>query len=135
MNPVRTALHAALSGDATLTGLLASPDAIYHQRAPEGAETPYVIFHQQAGPRRLTFGSHLHWDLWLVKAVDRDESASDVEDIDDAVEAVLEGAQLAVTGRAHLYLRRESDVDYPEPDGSKTYRHRGGLYRLITEPT
>lgn len=132
MNPVRTALHAALSGDSTLTSLLSSPGAIHHQRAPQNAKTPYVILHKQAGNPRWTFKDHTQWDLWTVKAVDRGKTAKNAEAIAARIDVVLNDAALTVTGKRHLYLRRETDVDYGEDDGGETFRHVGGVYRLVT---
>jgi hypothetical protein len=138
VNPVRQALRDRLAADSDLLGLLATPESIYHRQAPQDAETPYVIFARQDGRRDLTFGSHIQWDKWLVKAVTRTEKGyqaqARAEEIDARIEALLDQAKLNIEGRSHLYLRRESDVDFPEPDGTASYRHVGGIYGLATEP-
>jgi Protein of unknown function (DUF3168) len=134
MNPIRRALFIALSGDSQLTALLSAPAAIHHQRAPQTATYPFVIFHRQAGTPSFTFGrSQLQSDLWLIKGVDLAESASKVEDIAARIDTMLRDASLSVAGRDQLDVRRESDVDYAEADGDITYRHCGALYRIVTE--
>lgn len=135
MNAVRQALYAALAADAPLTGLLSSATAIYHQRAPQDAETPFVVFQKQAGNPRRTFTDAYAIELWLVKAVDRGSSANQAEQIAAAIDALLDGATLAITGQTPMSLRRDSDVDYPEDDGAETYHHAGGVYRLFTQTT
>lgn len=108
----------------------------YYQRAPQDATTPMVIFSKQSGDRVLAFaGNDVKPQVWLVKAVSREDSASAAEDIDARVETVLNGATLIITGHNHLYLRRESDVTYPEDDGAETYQHVGALYRIVVEAT
>lgn len=136
MNPVRAAIYERLTGDATLTGLLSSATAIYHQVAPQSAQTPFIVFHRQAGDPGWQFaGAHVQSDLWTVKAVDRASSASRAEDIAARIDTVLTDAPLAVTGRDLLAVYRESDVTYPETTDGATYRHEGGQYRLQTSPT
>lgn len=140
MNPVRRALFAALSGDSPLTALLSAPTAIHHQQAPQQAAYPLVVFHKQAGTPGFTFGrSRLQSELWLVKAVTSSKvdgaagGPARAEAIDARIDTILRDASLSVAGRAHLDLRRESDVDYAEKDGDITYRHCGALYRVVTD--
>jgi hypothetical protein len=135
MNPVRAALYSRLSGDATLTGLLSAQAAIYHQIAPQDAAYPLIVFQRQDGRPDWTFGDHMQRDLWTVRAIDRATSASDAEAIADRIDVLLNDAPLVVNGRALLYLRRESDVDFSEQDGADTLRHVGGVYRVVTDPT
>ncbi len=136
MNPVREAIFDRLVGDATLTALLSSPTAVHHQVAPQTEATPFVVFNKQAGTPMWAFGGPaLQNDLWQVKAIALGSSASDAEVIAARIDVALTNAVLVITGSTHLYLRRESDVDYPEQDGADTYRHCGALYRLISEPS
>lgn len=133
---VRAALYGLLAGDTTLAGLLSSPtDGIFHQRAPQSAKTPYVIFAKHTGSPMWTFRTPMQWDTWLVKGVDRAGKAGRAEHIAEVIDALLNDAQLTIPGFDHLYLRRASDVDYPEPDGAETYHHCGGLYTVVTDPT
>lgn len=133
---VRDALYTALAADATLGALLGDDDGIYHRQAPSEAAFPYVIFQKQAGSRTWSFaGEPLKPEVWLVKAVTRGESADAAEAIDDRVEELLNDAALTVADHAHLYLRRESDVDYGERDGAEQYQHVGATYRVVTQRT
>jgi hypothetical protein len=43
-----------------------------------------------------------------------------------------DGASLSISGSTLLYLRRQSDVEYPEVDNGVRYSHAGALYRLVT---
>ena len=72
-------------------------------------------------------------DLWLVKAIDRSTSSSRAEDIDAAINAVLDYKELTVAGGTNPYLARSSDIDYLESEGDQTYRHHGALYRVVTQ--
>lgn len=135
---MRRALYGKLAGDTTLNGLLASPPgtyskSIFYEQAPEGAAYPFVIFAKQAGTPTETLGdpSALESDVWLVKAVDRSASADTAETIQARLISLLNDASLSISGATHLYLRRESDVDYPETADGVLYRHAGALFRLI----
>jgi uncharacterized protein DUF3168 len=137
--PVRRALYGRLAGDTTLNGLLAAPaagysKAIYHDQAPAGAGFPFVVFGKQSGVPTEAMGdpSALENDVWLVKAVDRSTSADTAEAIQARVASTLNDASLSISGATHLYLRRQSDVEYPEVTDGVTYRHAGSLYRLVT---
>jgi hypothetical protein len=135
VNPVRSAIYARLTGDATLTGMLSTPTAIFHQVAPQDARTPYIVFHKQAGTPHWQFGgAHIQHDVWTVKAITRDASATVAEDISARADEVLTDAPLAVDGRDLLAVYRESDVDYPEPVDGEIYHHVGFMCRLISAP-
>ena len=134
MNPVRAALFDRLTTtDGPLDGLVG--DRVYHQRAPQGAAFPVVVFAKQSGTPEHAFAGRLDRELWLVKAVSKGASAAAAEEIDAAIDVALHDAPLDIDGHTRLYLRRESDVDYPEYDGADTYHHVGGHYRLFTEPS
>jgi hypothetical protein len=129
---VRAAIYTLLTGDDTLTDLLASTGAVYHEHAPVEAARPLVIFNRQSGTRIYTFGGEaIRPEMWLVKAVTNSQSASSAEAIDARLEALLNDAALSISGSTLLHLRRDSDVQYAEQDGHDTYQHVGGLYRLI----
>lgn len=134
---VRRALYGKLAGDTTLTGLLHAPptgysQSIYYQQAPQGAQEPYVVFNKQAGtPSYALSAKTMDTDVWLVKGIDRSDTADTADAISSRLDALLTDASLSISGKTHLYLRRESDVDYSEVVDGATYRHSGSLYRLI----
>jgi hypothetical protein len=136
VNPLRKALYAKLSGDATLTAKLSSATAIYHKLAPEGAVPPYVVFRQISGTRQWAFqGGQIRWPMWLVMAVDRGPTAEVAEDIDARIDELLNDAKLTIEGFNHLAIYREMDMPEPVTDDSgEILQSVGGLYKIATEP-
>ena len=136
--PVRRAVYGKLAGDTTLNNLLGTPangysKSIYHNRAPASAQYPFVLFNKQSGVPTEAFGdpSALETDVWLVKAVDKNTSADTAESAADRVKTLLNDAALSISGATHLYLRRQSDVEYEEETDGVRYQHVGCLFRLI----
>lgn len=137
--PVQRALYGKLAGDTTLNALLGTPatgfsKSIYYQEAPTGAAYPYIIFDQQSGvpTEAFTDPSALETDVWLVKAIDRNTTADVAEAIRARCVVLLNDTTLSISGATLLYLRRRSDVRYPENTDGIQYRHAGSLFRLIT---
>lgn len=135
---VRRGIYGRLSGDITLGNLLAPAapgytKAIYHAVAPDGATYPLVIFMQTSGvPVEAMHDPEAYVEsTWLVKAIDQNTTADTAEAIDARVKALLNDASLSISGAVSLYLRRQSDVDYAEVTNGVTFRHSGGLYRLV----
>lgn len=132
-----------MSGDTTLNNLLATPatgysKAIYHNQAPPGAQFPFVVFFKSAGTPGYTFksGAAYKEDVWTIKAVDRNTTADLAEAIDARLDALLTDGTVSISGATQMYLRRESDVEYPEVDDAGVrFHHVGGTYRLVFEPT
>jgi hypothetical protein len=138
--PVRRALYGKLAGDTTLNTILGSPapgysKAIYHNQAPAGAQYPFVTINKQAGNPTEAFAdpSALDTDVWLVKAIDRNTSADSAEAAADRIITLLNDAALSISGHDLKYLRRDSDVEYPEVIDGVLYQHCGSLFRLITD--
>lgn len=133
----RRALYGKMAGDSTLTGLLHSPPAgytksIFYEQAPAGAQFPYIIFTKQAGtPRYALANRAFDNDVWLIKGVDRADTADTADNIASRLDALLTDGTISISGRTQLYLRRESDVDYAEVTDGVTYRHAGCLFRLV----
>jgi len=137
---VRRAIYGKLAGDTTLNGLLAAPPtgyakSIYHQQAPEGAQYPFVIFQKQSGVPTEAFSdpSALENDIWMVKGVDRANTTDTAEAIQARLMALLNDASLSISGATLLYLRRQSDVEYPELADGVSYKHAGSLFRLVAD--
>ncbi len=133
----RRALYGKLAGDATLSGLLGPAadgytKAIYYEIAPPKAPFPYIVFMKSAGtPTYALKNKAMDSEMWLVKAVDHSESADAVDTIASRLDALLTDGVLSIAGKTQLYLRRESDVDYPELDEGEIYRHAGSTFRLV----
>lgn len=142
---IRRAIYGKLAGDTTLTNQLgtAAPGyakSIYYQKAPAKATYPYVVFSKQAGTPRYAIGAKAYDnEVWLIKAVDRDNPSigKETADIADAIatrlDELLTDSTLSISGKTQLLLRRQSDVDYPETTDGVTYRHAGAQFRLIYE--
>lgn len=137
---IRRALYGKMAGDTTLNNLLATPPtgyskSIYHQQAPEHAKYPFVVFSKSAGTPTETLGdpSALETDVWLIKGMDRSSSADVVDTIASRLITLLSDASLSISGASLLYLRRDSDVEYPEVTDGVAYQHAGSLWRVIYE--
>lgn len=135
----RRALYGRLAGDTTLNNLLGTPaqgysKAIYHQQAPAGAEFPLIVFQKTSGTPTEAFGAPNAFEneIWMVKGIDRASSADTAEAIQARLKALLNDAALSISGSTLQYLRRQSDVEYPEVDDGVTYQHAGSNYRLVT---
>ncbi len=114
---------------------------VYHRKAPETANLPYVIFHRQA-PRPVTRAFQQNViaedDWWLIKALtDEDSSASKepeelAEDILEACEAAI-GTSLTLTGSETWTVERISDMpEYTEPLNDRDIYHYGFFLRVVT---
>lgn len=138
---VRRGLYGKLAGDMTLNALLPSPPAgysknIFYGYAPPAAAFPYIVFSKSSGtPTDAMSKTAFDEDIWLVKGIDRGSSADVADQIADRVRALLQDASLSISGANHKFLRRMSDVDYPETTDGQRYWHSGSQFRLITEPT
>lgn len=136
---VRRAVYGKMSGDATLTAMLGTPapgysKSIYYQQAPQGARFPYIIFNKQSSVPRYAIGARAYDnDVWLIKAIDRSDTADAADNIASRLDALLTDSSLSISGKTQLYLRRESDVDYSETADGVLYRHAGSTFRLITQ--
>jgi hypothetical protein len=128
-------IYSALSGDAQLTGVVAT--RIYHDWAPEGAAYPFVIFNFQVGEDTNGLGTCriLTRALYQVKIVGRElnDNARLVADRIDDVIAKAVRAQHPEDDSLKFSGYRESPISYTEPnrDSSRFFRHLGGLYRIV----
>lgn len=137
---IRRAIYGKLAGDTTLTAMLgaAAPGytkGIYYQQAPAGAGFPYVVFNKQSGVPLYALKSRaFDNDVWLIKGVDRSDTADLVDTIASRLDSLLTDSSLSISGNTLLYLRRAYDAPiYSEVVDGATYRHNGSLFRLIYE--
>ncbi len=133
---VRQAIYLKLNV-AGITARLGSGSAsIVYGVAPAEANAAYplVVFHKLAGtPVPVMGGQAFKSHVWLVKAVSRDTSPSTAEDIDKAINDLLDFGTLTISGGRLMHMARESDVSYTEDVGDILYRHHGAQYRVIVE--
>lgn len=136
---IKQAIWKALTDDIELAGLLPDSDdgaacGVYFQQVDEDATAPYVIFSKASGTSSYTLGagSGPHNALWNIRAIADDPDVA--EEIDEAIQQALTSTELPIASPVRtLYLQRESDLDYSEPDSGIVWHHVGGLYRLITQ--
>ena len=132
MNQVDAALYAILSDNAELGEKVTG---VYNAVAPETAEYPFVIFNEQSGTDSYVFGDYSHRNLvYLVKCVAKSPSAKVAGEVYDIIESILMDRQLTMDGYKNIYLRRESDVKYPEVVDGIQYWHVGALYSITVVP-
>jgi hypothetical protein len=138
--PVRRAIYGKLAADTTLNGMLGSPapsraKSIYHSQAPDGSSFPFVVIQKQSGVPTEAFSdpSAMDTDIWMVKGIVHDTGADVAEAIAARINVLLNDAALSISGASLLYLRRQSDVEYPEVDDGEMYWHCGALFRLVTD--
>lgn len=134
MNAFDVAIYNALAGNSALTTALGGT-AIFQWMAPQNTDPPYVVYNKQAGTPQHTFGGVAYEnDLYTVRAVTAGPSASQAGTIARLIDAALADKALTITGYAHLFLRRVSDVDYPEVVAGQRHQHQGAMYRVLADP-
>jgi hypothetical protein len=132
VNPTRQAIVQALVSSPGLTALLSNAAAVYHRDAPSTAHTPFVILNKQSGRDEPAFhGGRVTYESWLVKAVTYGNSASDAEEIDQAIDAAINGKTFALSNGLTASVIRDTHVDYAEREGDQVYQHVGAVYRVI----
>src|SRR5262245_9855701 len=133
----RNALYGKLSGDGTLTGMLAAAPSgysksVYYQQAPPGAQFPYVIFNMQTDVMTYTVKNStdgqpaMEDELWLVKGVDHAESATTVDGILARLRVLLTDGALSISGKTQLWLRAaDGSISYSETVDGERFIHSG----------
>lgn len=131
VNAVKAGLTSKLTGDATLTAMLASSTSVYDKVAPQGSALPYVIFQKQTGSPRYTMGGPAYDDnVYLVKAVAESPSAKVAGQIAERVDALLTDGSLTLTSGSLMVMRRQQDVEYAETADGRTFQHVGATYLI-----
>ena len=99
IRPVAVALRGILNGHASLTALGVAAGSVHWPVAPEGRTFPYVLLETVDAPEedRTFTGATWTRQTWKVTAV-TEEDASLASNIAGAVHALIEGAELTLTG-------------------------------------
>jgi hypothetical protein len=125
-------IYTTLKADSTLTALIGGSSAprIYRGMAPLNATFPCVVFFYQPGGQDVRGVGTINimangW--WVIKAIDRDSSASDAATIAARIYTVLHGK----SGTNVLACTREEPINYVELLDGAQYQHVGGVYKLI----
>lgn len=138
--PDDTALVAAIVAAGNPDGA----EAIYATEAPDDAGYPFVIYQFQGAPAGggavdITAGFDINTagpgrvcvqSSWVVKAVGDGLATLPLRPIVVAMDTLLADAVGSTDDGEVLACKRIGPVSYPEVDGSRRYRHRGGLYRI-----
>lgn len=131
---IRQALFAKITGEPAVTSLLSDPNAVFDDVADNEAEYPLVVISKSSGRDVQAFTKRaFRTQLWIVKAVVTDTTSDPADDIDAALNTLLDRASLTITNSLLLGLWRESDIGMLEEKNGEQYRHAGGLYRLIAQ--
>ncbi len=130
MNVIDTSLRATLCGGTALTSMLAGTASVYHIRAPDGASFPYVLFDVQGGGPENVNPSDLGNYVYYVRAYTL-TGATNASLIHNQVRALLDKAELTVTGYTNIWTRLETELEIVDetPDRKPVYS-AGGLYRI-----
>jgi hypothetical protein len=134
---VDTALIAKLTGDATL--MAAAPGGVYREVAPQGVQEPFIIVQQMTHEDQYLLRRQEAFEsfLYLVKAVQQSMTAAAVQTCADRIHVLLQNGTMSPTGYNLTLMQREERIATVEIDEDRDlrYQHRGGLYRVIVEPT
>jgi len=130
MNAVKAAIYTKLTGASALTDLLAGTTSVYDNKAPRGADMPYVIFGLQGGGDENITQVRYKSNLYSIKGVS-ESSAKEAGDIDTEIDALMHDTELTVSGWTNFSCNREEDFDYVEttPEGDNVW-HDGAIYRI-----
>lgn len=127
---LQKAVHAALSSDPTLTGLLGGTQV--YDDVPRGAAFPYVTFGQTTERDWSTGSDEGSEHLVTLHVWSRAHGRKETDLIAGAMKNVLHGAALTLAGFRLVNLRHEFSDAMRDPDG-ETF-HGIVRYRAVTEP-
>lgn len=124
---VYAALYTALttSGVAALAGV-----SVWEEMVLEGTVPPYIVLHKMADPIDRTYRKRIFKGVYLVKAIVQSEARDAADDLDSAIDGILEGATLTVAGFTSLTCERTGGVSLREVVGGWPFWHVGGLWAI-----
>jgi len=139
---IRQGIYTKLNVAAVTTQLGNGSASLVHGMGGPKAVYPLCAFSQASGVTRHTLSAvATDSQLWLVKAITRDTSASATppsasiaENIDAACDDALDQETLTLTGGTCLYVAREGAVNFTEVEGDQVFHHVGAYYRVIVTP-
>lgn len=127
---LQAAVFTALTGDATLQGLIGNPARVY-DAVPQDAVFPYAVIGQVSGKPWDTKTSDGMEAVLEVHTWSRYAGMKEAKDIMAAVTAVLDDQALSVAGHTLVNLRFESSQTSLENDGIT--RHGVQKFRAVTQ--
>lgn len=129
------ALYSRLSGDATLTAMLASGSAsVFASGVSNKAGFPYVRFTKMGGAPDNTTPSDMRSYLYSVVGFS-EVSQSEANKIDNRVDDLLNGHNLSLENYTTIWMVRETELpDLVEhPDDNTLIFRAGALYRITID--
>ena len=92
-----------------ITGLKTAVTGLYLDKAPQGTEYPYIVYHRISGRPDWTFTEDMENTLLQFNIYDNNSSSATVNDIFEKFKAVYDWCTLDVTGWNSIYMKRELD--------------------------
>ena len=129
------AIYTRLTGDATLTGLLAhAGTSVYGPGVPNNADFPYVKFSKMGGAPDNTTPSDMRSYLYDVVAFS-EVSQKEANEIDNRVDELLNKYNLPLDTYTTIWAVRETELpDLVEhPDDKKMVYRSGAIYRITID--
>ncbi len=128
--PLQQALHAALSGDATLQAFLGDPARVFDQ-VPQDSAFPYLVIGEDTtGPFDTKTEAGMEHRL-TIHSWSRYRGLKETKQLMAAVTAALDGAGLSVSGHDLVLLRQDFGATFLDPDGLT--RHGVQRFRALTQ--
>ena len=113
-------------------------DRIFYGRAPQKTPYPYVVYFLAADTQIDTFKTKMDDTIVQFSIFSSAQSATEIENIYDALEDVFDDATLSMTGLTQCLMYRQNTIRTSEdvgatPDGSSEVWHYIVDYKLIIE--
>jgi hypothetical protein len=129
-------LTATLKADTALAAIVGT--RVVEGRPPSSTALPYVTFNQQASRDVQGNGTHrlMTRPLYQVKVIAPSTSNAQSYAAAERIDEILQDTANEVFEDVVFHVRRESEVNYQEtgPDPQIVFTHRGGIYRIDTQP-
>lgn len=128
-NALNTGIYSTLTGNSTLTGLLATSTSAYYAQAPDNATLPFVVWSYQGGGPDNQNPSDMRSILLYVRGYAT--APATAGSIDTHAGTTLHGGSVTVAGYTNFYSVRETDFHSVEtlPNGEQVYS-AGAVYRI-----
>ncbi len=124
-------IYSKLTGQASLITALGGT-LIYSGQAPQNPGAKYCVFQWQGGGDANESPTRMRSLLYTVRGVAT--TKANALSIDSAIDDALHNQTLTVTGWTNIWLARETDINFIEPDAGGVNRyHAGGIYRVIID--
>lgn len=125
-----------VAGDDSIIGVVV--DRIYADRAPVGADVPFVLFSFQSGFDTRGNGTVRIQSnpTFQIKVVSEGPITDDVLLVADRLDTLFQEAVTEISESYVFSSRRLQPLSYvePRPGSTSYYTHTGGLYRLVIYP-